>query len=36
MKNICGIVDILQKHITHENIVKSADITETVTPEVTD
>lgn len=36
MKNICGIADILQKHITHENIVKSADITETVTPEVID
>lgn len=36
MKNICGIADILQKHIAHENIVKSADITETVTSEVID
>lgn len=36
MKNICAIANILQKPITPENIVKSADITETVTPEVTD
>ena len=36
MKNICGIADILQKPITPENMAKSTDTTETVTPEVID